>query len=144
MILTSPCFNNNQKIPQNYTCSGEDVNPELHIEDIPKEAKSLVLIVDDPDAPSGNWVHWIVWNVPIINLIKENSCPGIVGVNDFRKNSYNGPCPPSGTHRYYFKVYALDIKLDLSKNSSKKEVLNAMKNNVLAEASIVGLYQRFK
>jgi len=142
LSITSPAFQNSKPIPSKYTCDGNDVNPPLTIEGIREETKSLVLIVDDPDAPMGIWDHWIVWNISPTNKIEENSVPGTEGLNDFRKHSYGGPCPPSGTHRYFFKVYALDTKLDLSPNSRKKGVKNAMKNHILAKGELVGLYSR--
>jgi len=140
--VSSPIFQNNQLIPPKYTCDGDDVNPSLRIEGIPREAQALVLIVDDPDAPMGTWDHWVVWNIPPVERIEENSVPGIQGLNDFNKHSYGGPCPPSGTHRYFFKVYALDMKLNLDPNSRKKDVEKAMKGHILAEGRIVGLYRR--
>jgi Raf kinase inhibitor-like YbhB/YbcL family protein len=142
LTITSPAFERNKLIPSKYTCDGDDVNPPLNIKGTPEETKSLVLIVDDPDAPMGTWDHWIVWNIPPTNKIEENSDPGTEGLNDFRKHSYGGPCPPSGTHRYFFKVYALDTKLDLSPNSTKKDVEKAMKNHILAKGELVGLYSR--
>jgi len=140
--ITSPAFENSKLIPSKYTCDSDDVNPPLIIEGIPDGTKSLVLIVDDPDAPMGTWDHWIVWNIPPANKIEENSAPGVEGLNDFRKHSYGGPCPPSGTHRYFFKVYALGIRLDLDLNSRKKHVEKAMKGHTLAEGKLVGLYRR--
>jgi len=142
LTITSPAFESNKSIPSKYTCDSNDVNPTLNIEGIPEETKSLVLIVDDPDAPMGTWDHWIVWNIPPTNKIEENSVPGTEGLNDFRKHSYGGPCPPSGTHRYLFKVYALDTKLDLDPNSRKKNVEKAMKDHILAKGELVGLYSR--
>lgn len=142
LTITSPVFENNRPIPKKYTCDGEDVNPPLNIEGIPVGTKSLVLIVDDPDAPMGTWDHWIVWNIPPKNKIDEDSVPGVEGVNDFRKHSYGGPCPPSGTHRYFFKVYALDVQLALDSNSRKKDVEKAMKDHILAKGELVGLYSR--
>jgi len=129
-------------IPRKYTCDGRDVNPSLNIEDLPKETKSLVLIVDDPDAPMGTWVHWVVWNIPPAKEILEDSVPGTEGVNDFQRHSYGGPCPPSGTHRYFFKVYALDAKLELSPNSRKRDLEKAMEGHILAKGEIIGLYSR--
>jgi len=140
--VSSPIFQNNQFIPPKYTCDGDDLNPPLRIEGIPREAQALVLIVDDPDAPMGTWDHWVVWNIPPVERIEENSVPGIQGMNDFNKHSYGGPCPPSGTHRYFFKVYALDMKLNLDPNSRRKDVEKAMKGHILAEGKIVGLYRR--
>jgi len=142
LTISSPAFNNNNKIPPKYTCSGEDVNPQLNITGIPKETKSLVLIVDDPDAPMGDWVHWIVWNIPPTKMIKEKSIPGIEGMNDFGKHSYGGPCPPSGTHRYFFKVYALNNELSLPVHSPKKVLEKAMSKHIIAKGELVGLYKR--
>lgn len=142
LIIKSDVFESNKLIPFKYTCDGEDVNPPLTIEGIPEGTKSLVLIVDDPDAPMGTWDHWIVWNIPPTGKIEENTVPGVEGMNDFRKHSYGGPCPPSGTHRYFFKVYALDTKLTLNPNSRKKDVEKAMKDHVLAKGELVGLYRR--
>lgn len=142
LIIKSDVFESNKLIPFKYTCDGEDVNPPLKIEGIPEGTKSLVLIVDDPDAPMGTWDHWIVWNITPTDKIVENTVPGVEGMNDFRKHSYGGPCPPSGTHRYFFKVYALDTKLTLNPNSRKKDVEKAMKDHVLAKGELVGLYRR--
>jgi len=140
--VTSPVFTNNGFIPRHYTCDGEDVNPPLSIEGLPEGAKSLVLVIDDPDAPIGTWDHWIVWNIPPVPKIEEDSVPGIEGLNDFRRHSYGGPCPPSGTHRYFFKVYALDITLSISQNSRKKDVERTITGHILAKGEIVGLYSR--
>ena len=140
--ITSPVFENNGFIPAKYTCDGDNVNPPLRIEGMPKETESLILIVDDPDAPMGTWDHWIVWNIPPTEKIEENSIPGTEGLNDFRRHSYGGPCPPSGTHRYFFRVYALDMKLELNPDSRKKNVERAMEAHVLAKGQIMGLYRR--
>jgi Raf kinase inhibitor-like YbhB/YbcL family protein len=143
LSVKSPAFENNQLIPAKYTCDGNDVNPPLTIEGIPEGTKTLALIVDDPDAPMGTWDHWIVWNIPATtSKIEENAVPGTEGMNDFRRRSYGGPCPPSGTHRYFFKVYALDVKLDLSPTSRKRDVEKAMQGHVLAKGELVGLYRR--
>jgi hypothetical protein len=142
LAVTSPAFENNKSIPSKYTCDGNDVNPPLIIEGTPEETKSLVLIVDDPDAPMRTWDHWVVWNILPTNKIEENSVPGVEGMNSFRKHSYGGPCPPSGTHRYFFKIYALDTKLNLDSNSRKKNVEKAMKGHILAKGELVGLYSR--
>jgi len=140
--ITSPAFKNNDFIPVKYTCDGDDVSPPLKIDGIPKETKSIVLIVDDPDAPMGTWVHWVAWNIPPTEKIEENSVPGVEGLNDFNKHSYGGPCPPSGMHRYFFKVYALEVKLDIKANSRKEDVERAMKGHTLAKGEIIGLYSR--
>lgn len=133
------------KIPQKYTCDGLNVNPILEFNDIPNGTKSLVLIIDDPDAPAKVWVHWVVWNIsPATTKIEEDSFPSgaIQGINDFGENNYGGMCPPSGTHRYKFKIYALDTTLNLSPNSQKGDVERAMKNHILAQAVLTGLYSR--
>lgn len=140
--ISSPAFKNNAPIPKKYTCDGDDINPPLKLEGLPDEAKSIVLIVDDPDAPMGTWDHWIVWNIPPMGEIAENAVPGVEGMNDFQRQSYGGPCPPSGTHRYFFKVYALKEKLDLDTNSRKLNVEKAMEGKILAKGELIGLYNR--
>jgi Raf kinase inhibitor-like YbhB/YbcL family protein len=143
LSVMSPTFENNQLIPAKYTCDGDNVNPPLAIDGVPEGTKTLALIVDDPDAPMGTWDHWIVWNIPATtSKIAENTVPGTEGMNDSRRRSYGGPCPPSGTHRYFFKVYALDVKLDLSSTARKRDVEKAMQGHVLAKGELVGLYRR--
>lgn len=145
MKIFSPAFQNNETIPSRYTCDGENINPPLYFEEIPQETKSLVLIVDDPDAPMGNFLHWLVFNIPAeTKLIEENSVPvgAKLGKNDFGKLSYGGPCPPYGIHRYYFRLFALDTILDLPEGVSRQEVLEAIRNHILAESYLVGLYRR--
>jgi len=143
LVVKSPVFENNQLIPAKYTCDGDNVNPPLTIEGVPEGAKSLVLIIDDPDAPMGTWNHWLVWNIPpTTRKIEENTVPGTEGISTYRKHAYGGPCPPSGTHRYFFKVYAVDAKLDLTANAEKKDVERVMESHVLAEGELVGLYRR--
>jgi Raf kinase inhibitor-like YbhB/YbcL family protein len=138
--ITSSGFGDNGPIPKKYTCDGEDVNPQLSIGEVPEGTNSLVLLVDDPDAPTGTWDHWVVWNIPPKSKIEEDTIPGVEGMNDFGKHSYGGSCPPSGTHRYFFKIYALDTKLSLAPNSRKKDVENAMKSHIVAKGELVGLY----
>ncbi len=143
--ISSPAFEDNGSIPGKYTCDGMDVNPPLRIGGVPPGAKSLALIVDDPDAPGGVWVHWVAWNIdPAVAEIGEHSVPkgALQGINDFRKHGYGGPCPPSGTHRYFFKLYALDTLLSISANAGKTELEKAMKRHIIAETQIVGLYKR--
>jgi len=142
--ITSPAFQHNDVIPAKCTGDGKDINPALQIEGIPEGTQSLALVVDDPDAPMGTWDHWVVWNIPPSNQIKENSVPGTEGMNSFRKHSYGGPCPPSGTHRYFFKVYALDTKLTLNPSSNKRDLEKAMQGHILAKGEIVGKYSRKK
>ena len=140
--VNSPAFEEGGAIPSKYTCEGEDVNPALNIDHIPIEAMSLAVIVDDPDAPAGVWVHWVVWNIPITHQIKENSEQGTQGINDFRKQQYNGPCPPKGTHRYLFKVYALNAILDLPASVNKSELERAMSSHIIAFGELTGRYER--
>jgi hypothetical protein len=142
--ITSEAFISQSYIPQKYTCDGEGISPPMSIGNIPKDAKSLVLIVDDPDAPGRSWVHWIVWNIPPAKKIKEKSIPGIEGMNDFVQHHYGGPCPPSGIHHYHFKVYALDELLDLKPDSTKYELEKAMSSHIIAFGELVGLYKRIK
>ncbi len=111
-------------------------------EGVPAGTKTLALIMDDPDAPMGTWVHWVVYNIPPVSRIEENSVPGSQGVNNFRKEAYGGPCPPSGTHRYFFKIYALDTELDLVKGAAKGALEQAMQGHVLEEAELIGLYRK--
>ena len=143
LSVKSPAFESGKPIPKKYSCDGKDINPPLTIEGTPKDAKTLVLAVDDPDAPSGTFDHWIVWNIPAqTGKIAENSVPGKEGVNSARQNSYMGPCPPSGTHRYFFKVYALDTELSLGLASKKKDVEKAMQGHILAKGELMGVYSR--
>jgi Raf kinase inhibitor-like YbhB/YbcL family protein len=143
LSIKSPAFESNKLIPAKYTCDGANVNPPLTIEDVPEETRSLVLIVDDPDAPMGTWNHWIVWNIPpTTRKIEENTIPGTEGISTYRKHAYGGPCPPYGTHRYFFKVYALDTKLGLNPYSQKEDVEKAMEGHVLAKGELLGLYRR--
>ena len=145
MNLSSPDFSEGGNIPERYTCDGKDVSPTLKIAGIPKEAKSLVLIVDDPDAPGGTFTHWLMWNVgPDQAEVVASSLPhrAVQGVNDFGKSKYSGPCPPSGTHRYYFRLYALDTALTLPGSSKRKVVDSAIKDHIIAEATLMGRYAR--
>jgi hypothetical protein len=141
-LVVEGAFSNNQRIPKRYTCDGENVSPPLTINGVPEGTKSLVLICDDPDAPMGTWDHWVVWDIQVTQNVKENSVPGTQGINSWGKKSYGGPCPPSGTHRYFFKIYALDTRLGLKPDSRKSDVEKAMKGHVLAQGELVGLYSR--
>ncbi|MEK6939148.1 MAG: YbhB/YbcL family Raf kinase inhibitor-like protein [Nanoarchaeota archaeon] len=154
MKLTSPAFVEGGKIPSKYTCDGQNVNPPLVFSDVPAKAKSLVLIMDDPDIPDfvkqkfsiQVWDHWVVFNIPPeTKEVAEGKDPqGRLGKNTGGKNAYGGPCPPDREHRYFFKLYALDTELDLPEGASKAEVEKAMKNHVLAEAKLMGRYERVK
>ncbi len=143
-FLTISCnaFLEGQHIPSRFTCDGEDISPQLEIGNIPEGTQSLALIVDDPDAPNGTWTHWLMWDMPVLHTIMEGEAPGIQGKNDFGNNNYGGPCPPNGTHRYYFRVYALSKKLGLPEGASKEELLKAMEPNLLAKAELMGKFNR--
>ena len=143
MILNSPVFKQNGHIPSKYTCEGEDVSPPLAWEGVPDDAKSLVLIIDDPDAPDPKapkmvWVHWVVYNIPS----DTRSLPESAGkLNDFKKTAYGGPCPPIGRHRYFHKLYALDVTLDL-RGATKSQIEQAMQGHLMANAELIGTYQK--
>lgn len=134
----SSAFESNGTIPKKYTCNGKNINPPLEFQGIPEEAESLVLILDDPDAPMKTFTHWIVWNIGPVAKIEEDSIPGIEGMNDFRKIGYGGPCPPSGTHRYFFRIYALDKQLELKEGASRKELESEMIGHIIAEGELMG------
>ena len=141
--ITSPSFQAGGDIPTKFTCNGTNVSPELQISSVPNEAKSVVLIVDDPDAPRGLFTHWIVWNIdPKTTRVAENSAPtaGVQGTNDFGKRNYGGPCPPSGMHRYFFKIFALDTKLELKPGARRAELDAAMRGHVLAQGELMARY----
>jgi len=145
MKITSTAFEENQSIPPKHTCDDKDVSPPMTFSDIPEGAKSLALIVDDPDAAVGLWVHWTLWNIPPDTTeMSENSIPlgSIEGITSFGNSSYGGPCPGDGEHRYFFKLYALDIELDLSSESDKEDLEEAMVGHVLDRAELVGVYKR--
>lgn len=142
MKISSPEFKSNQNIPKKFTCQGDDINPSLIFEDIPKNAKSLVLIMDDPDAPNEVFIHWIMFNIPICTKIDQDSFKGIEGANSTGSTGYIGPCPPSGVHRYFFKLYALDTLLELKKGVLKSDVEKAMKLHIIEKAELIGLYSK--
>ena len=150
IIITSSVFEEGGMIPEKYTCDGMDVSPPLTWSDFPEGVKTFALICDDPDAPMGTWVHWVLFNLPHnVNQLNEGIPPerdldnaAKQGMNDFRKIGYGGPCPPGGTHRYYFKIYALDIELDLEAGAAKSELLEAMEGHILAQGHLMGRYKR--
>lgn len=142
MKLISPEFKHNATVPKKFTCQGEDVNPTLIVEDIPDGAISLALIMDDPDAPMGTWVHWVVYNIAVCPRIEENSIPGEQALNSFGRKDYGGPCPPSGRHRYFFKIYALDTYISLSEGARKKDLEKAMEGHILDRTELIGLYEK--
>ena len=141
--ITSPAFQAGGDIPAKFTCNGANISPELQISGVPSEAKSLVLIVDDPDAPRGLFTHWITWNIdPKTTRVGENSAPAgaVQGTNDFGKSNYGGPCPPSGTHRYFFKIFALDNKLELKASARRAELDAAMRGHILGQGELMARY----
>lgn len=145
MRITSPSFENNAAIPARYTCDGENIHPPLTVSGVPANAKSLMLIVDDPDAPRGVWVHWTVWNIdPTTREITERSVPAgaVEGKTSFGKSGYGGPCPPSGTHRYFFKLFALDATLDLPPETDAAGLERAMEGHILDRAELMARYRR--
>ncbi len=148
--VRSSAFQEGGLIPAKYTCDGDDISPPLEWTGVPQGTKSLALICDDPDAPVGTWVHWVLWNTPpTVNGLAEDVPPdpqlpdgSRQGISDFRRPGYGGPCPPSGVHRYYFKIYALDTMLDLPGSTRKADLLKAMQGHILAEGQLMGKYRR--
>lgn len=151
MEIRSNAFGSGERIPVKYTCDGADFSPSLEWTAGPAGTKSFALICDDPDAPMGTWVHWVIYDIPAAatmlaeGITREKDLPGggTQGINDFRRTGYGGPCPPGGrTHRYFFKLYALDAALGLKPGITKDQLLKAMKGHVLAEAQLMGTYKR--
>lgn len=147
LTLTSTAFKHNEMIPKEYTCDGQGKSPALSWTQIPDGTQSFVIICDDPDAPNGTWDHWVLFNIPAtITSLEENIKLYPVefkqGVNSWGKLGYGAPCPPSGTHRYYFKLYALDTKLNLSEGITSQKLKEHMKGHVLSETALMGRYQR--
>jgi Raf kinase inhibitor-like YbhB/YbcL family protein len=142
LTISSAEFSQGGHIPKKYSCEGEDINPPLEISGFPKETKTLAIIVEDPDAPHGIFDHWVAWNIEPNEAITENANVGSSGRNSFGKTGYGGPCPPSGSHRYYFKVYALDTRLDLAADSDKKQLQEAMEGHILASGELMGHYKK--
>ena len=142
--VRSTAFSEGGHIPPRYTCEGENINPPLEVDAIPEGTRSLALIVEDPDAPKGVYDHWLVWNIPPNAGITEKSNAGVTGRNSFGKNSYGGPCPPSGSHRYFFKVFALDRDLDLPAESDKSGLLEAMEGHIIGSGQLMAHYQKHK
>ncbi len=149
--LESPAFAQGQPIPRQYSCEGADVSPPLRWSDPPQGVKSLALIFDDPDAPVGDWVHWVIYNLPAATRSLPEAVPktesaagGLQGRSSFKKIGYGGPCPPSGTHHYFFRLYALDTPLSLPPGAEKKDVEAAMQSHIVGKAELMGTYQRGK
>ena len=142
MEITSPAFNNNDLIPEQYTCDGINISPPLRIGHIPEGTKSLAVIMEDPDAASRTWIHWLMWNIPVTEEIGESEVPGVEGLNDFNLHQYGGPCPPHGTHHYYFKVFAIDTILELPAHTNARELEKAMQDHILTSGQLMGRYAR--
>ena len=140
--IVSPSFKNDHIMSSRFTCEGENINPALVLTNVPPETVSLALLMEDPDAPKGIFVHWVMWSIKPVSLIDENSAPGIQGVNSRGSNQYIGPCPPYGTHRYHFNIFALDTKLELPRSAGKAEMMEAMSGHIISQARITGLYKR--
>lgn len=145
MKLASPAFQNHESIPLEFTCDGTNVNPPLSISGVSGNAKSLALIAEDPDAVIGTFIHWVSWNIaPETKEIAKGSEPGARGKGGSGKLGYIGPCPPSGTHRYFFRLYALDTKLDLPEGSAKADLENTMQGHIIEQTHLMGTYKRNK
>ena|SRR5579871_4599049 len=150
LLLTSPAFKNGDPIPADYTCDGKDISPPFQWSEPPAGTQSFALIADDPDAPGGIWVHWVVYNIPTSLRELKKGVPAdtklkdgtLQGRNDFSNIGYGGPCPPGGTHHYYFKLFALDVSLSLAPGATKNELEQAMKGHILAESHLMGPYRR--
>jgi Raf kinase inhibitor-like YbhB/YbcL family protein len=148
--ITSSAFQDAGLIPSKYTCDGADVSPPLQWDSVPEDTKSIAVICDDPDAPMGTFVHWVLFNLPAEtrklteNVPADETLPNGTkqGTSDFGRTGYGGPCPPSGTHRYYFKVYALDSEIDLPAGARKPDLLKAMEGHILAQGQLMGKYKR--
>ena len=141
--ISSPDFENNGSMPVEFTCDGNNISPELKIGYLPSETKSLALIMEDPDAPYGTFVHWIMWNVPPTDCIGKNCSPGLQGKNGKHETKYQGPCPPGGaTHHYHFRVYALDKELELPFNTDKADLIREMDGHILGAGELIGTYKK--
>jgi Raf kinase inhibitor-like YbhB/YbcL family protein len=145
LTLTSPAFEPGGRLLRKFTCEGPGISPPLEIGNVPEGTRSLALIVEDPDAPMGNWVHWVVWNIhPRTHILPEGRVPrgARQGMSDFRSQSYGGPCPPDGEHRYFFRLYALDTRLKLERDTDKDGLIKAMEGHILEQAELMGRYER--
>lgn len=151
MQLTSPAFSDSAKIPPRYTCDGDNINPPLNWSEVPAATKSFVLIMEDPDVPrnvrpDGLFVHWMIWNIPpsVVSIAERSEPTGVVGLNTSGQIGYLSPCPPRGSHRYYFRLYALDCELTIPSTSTKGELLRVMQGHILDQAELMGRYERGK
>lgn len=142
LAIKSNAFKHNEFIPEKYTCNGLNINPDLKIDNLPENTKSLAAVVYDMDSPTGVFVHWVIWDIPPKEMIEENSAPGIQGKNSYLQNKYVGPCPTSGTHHYHFKIYALDSRMSfLPPSTNMKELEDAIKEHVITTGELIGLYK---
>ena len=144
LVISSTAFHHQGSIPVQYTCEGEGINPPLSIEGIPHGTQSLVIIAEDPDTSKGTFDHWLVWNIPVNSQVAQDSVPGISGMNSSGKTGYHPPCPPDGSHRYFFYVFALDNELDLPSGADKQALQVAMKDHILASGTLMGRYEKMK
>lgn len=142
LTITSPDFEHEGEIPAKFTCDGEDINPTLHVDGIPDGTKSIAVMMEDPDNRSATMNYWILWNIKPTGLIEAGTTGGVKGINSMGKSSYLGPCPNAGTHRYFFKVYALNTMLDIPEDSNKWTVQEAMKNHIVASGEMMGWYRK--
>ena len=143
MNVTSPAFEDGEPIPTKHSCNGVNTSPQLDIANVPEATATLVLLMDDPDAPGGTWDHWIAYDIEPTGVIAEgDDSVGTSGLNSWTETGYGGPCPPSGTHRYFFKVFALDTALGLGEGSNKATVIAAMEGHVLSQATLMGTFTR--
>ncbi len=142
LIISSSTFIHGKMIPQKYSCNGQQIHPPLDIDQIPANTRSLVIIMEDPDAPKGTFTHWLAWNIPPSGYIAEGTSPGIQGINSAGKLGYTPPCPPSGTHRYYIHVYALDTELAVYEGETRQILEHAMSVHVIAKGTLMGRYQQ--
>jgi len=148
--ITSSAFEDGGLIPAKYTCDGSDVSVPLQWDAVPEGTKSIALICDDPDAPMGTWVHWVIFGLPAETRELAENLPSDAtlangakqGITDFGRTGYGGPCPPSGTHRYFFRIYALDTAVDLTSNAKKHDLLEAMEGHILGQGRLIGKYKR--
>jgi Raf kinase inhibitor-like YbhB/YbcL family protein len=139
--ITSTAFASGQEIPVKYTCDGSDINPPIKIDGLPTQTQTLAIIMDDPDAPKGIFIHWLCWDLPTLTNIDENSRPGIHGINSFGEKGYKGPCPPRGQkHRYFIRIFALDNKLELHENATREELEKAIQNHIITKGELQGIY----
>jgi Raf kinase inhibitor-like YbhB/YbcL family protein len=140
--LQSLAFSHGGHIPPLYTCEEKNINPPIEIKGLPADAETMVLIMEDPDAPGGTFYHWLMWNILPTRVINENTAPGTCGKNSFGNQGYGGPCPPDGEHRYFFRIFALDTRLELKEGAEYNELVQAIEGHILAKGELMGLYKK--